>query len=68
LGILLRYGFAVLVRPPNEMRISCGRSGSRPHKPSFLIAFEDGAANSEFRARPARRLHARVKQLRGIRV
>ena len=48
---------------PNDMRISCGRSCQRPHKPTFLTALEGPAARAEFCARPACRLHARVRQL-----
>jgi hypothetical protein len=51
----------LLVCTPNDLRISCRRSGSRPHNPSFLSALKDLAAQAELRAYSACRLHARVR-------
>ena len=43
---------------PNDWRISCGPSSSRPHKPTFLSTLTEGAARTESGGGPARRLHA----------
>jgi hypothetical protein len=49
--------------PPNDMRISCGPSCRRPHKPTLpSFAPSENGARAAPRARPARRLHARVRR------
>ena len=45
------------------MRISCGPSSRPPHKPTFHSALTTRCGRAEARALPARRLHARVRQL-----
>jgi hypothetical protein len=47
---------------PNDWRISCRPSCARPHEPLFLSALTEGAARAEPCARPAYRLHARVRR------
>ena len=47
------------VLPSNDLRISCGPSGRRPHKPTLP---PEGAARAGPGATPARRLHARVRR------
>jgi hypothetical protein len=59
--LVTRRPYGVSTRPPNEMRISCRPSCSRPYKLSFHSAFEEPAARAEPCARPACRLHARVR-------
>jgi hypothetical protein len=49
---------------PNDLRISCGPSCRRPHKPTFRNALKDLRARAGLDAYPARRLHARVRQRR----
>ena len=38
---------AMLVCRPNGLRISCGRSGLRPHKPTFRSALQARCARAE---------------------
>jgi hypothetical protein len=47
---------------PNEMRISCGPSCRRPHKPLFHRAPSALRARAEPGSYSARRLHARVRR------
>jgi len=48
---------------PNDLSISCGPSGSRPHKPTLpLFGLMEVGARTELWPAPACRLHARVRQ------
>jgi hypothetical protein len=49
-------------KPPNDLRISCGRSSRRPHKPTFRFVLKGRSARAELGTPPARRLHARVRR------
>jgi hypothetical protein len=51
---------------PNEWRISCRPSSPRPDKPTFRNVLTGRCARAELGTLPACRLHARIRQRRGV--
>jgi hypothetical protein len=48
----------------NDLRISCGPPGRSAHNLTFRSTLKARCGRAEFRARQARRLHARVRRCR----